>query len=231
MLSQNRAWKAMGLIALAELLCMSVWFSASALVPVLRAEWHLSDSSVSWLTLAVQLGFVAGTLLSAVFNLPDIISSRRLCAASAAGAAVINAAFGLFADGPTSGIVLRFWTGFFLAGVYPPAMKVMATWFRRGRGTALGVLIGALTVGKATPYLFNLLGSDHWRQILLLDSVLALTGGILILKYVKDGPYAVPNAKFDISQAKKVFFNRGVRLANFGYFGHMWEEWRNIFRK
>jgi len=202
---------------------MSLWFSASAVVPALRGEWNLSDSSASWLTVAVQLGFVFGTLLSALLNLPDIINVRTLFAVSAFAGALTNAAFGFYAHGPQVGIPLRFFTGMFLAGVYPPGMKIMATWFRERRGMALGVLVGALTLGKASPYLVNGLGSSDWRYNVLFVSLLAVTGGLVVLFFVADGPHALPAARFDFKQVIKVFSNRGVRLANFGYFGHMWE--------
>ena len=216
-------WRALVLLSLAELLGMSLWFSASAVVPALRDQWHLSDANVSWLTIAVQLGFVAGTLLSAFLNLPDVLSVRYLFAAAAFAGALTNAAFGVYAHDVQSAIGLRFLTGMFLAGVYPPGMKIMATWFVRSRGMALGVLVGALTLGKASPYLVNGLGSSNWRHNILFISLLAVVGGLIVLVFVGDGPHALPAAKFDWKQAVAVFRNRGVRLASFGYFGHMWE--------
>jgi len=216
-------WRALALLALAELLGMSLWFSASAALPALEAEWNLTESAAAWFTLAVQLGFVAGTLASALGNLPDVLSARRLFAASALLGAASNAAFALGAHGPALGVALRFAAGFFLAGVYPPGMKIMASWFRQGRGLALGVLVGALTLGKASPYLVNALGSPNWRVNVLFVSGLAAAGGLIVLIFVGDGPHARPAARFDIGQIGKVFANRGVRLANFGYFGHMWE--------
>lgn len=216
-------WRALGLLSLAELLSMSLWFSAAAVVPKLRVEWNLSDSSVSWLTIAVQLGFVVGTLISAFLNLPDVISVRYLFAFSAFAGALTNAAFGAYAHDAQTGIMLRFLTGMFLAGVYPPGMKIMATWFQRSRGMALGVLVGALTLGKASPYLVNGLGSASWRQNVFFISLLAVGGGLIVLLFVGDGPHALPSARFDWKQALAVFQNRGVRLASFGYFGHMWE--------
>ena len=208
---------------MAELLGMSLWFSASAVVPALRDEWHLGDTAVSWLTISVQIGFVFGTLVSAFLNLPDLISVRFVFAVSALGGAIANAAFGAYAHGPQSGIALRFLTGMFLAGVYPPGMKIMATWFQRSRGMALGVLVGALTLGKASPYLVNGLGSSNWRINVFFISLLAIIGGLIVLLFVDDGPYALPPAQFNWKQAITVFSNRGVRLASFGYFGHMWE--------
>jgi MFS family permease len=202
---------------------MSLWFSASAVAPAVEHEWNLTGSQTGWLTLGVQLGFVAGTLVSALLNLPDVLSARRLFAVSAAAGAAANAAFALAADGLIEGVALRFLTGAFLAGVYPPGMKVMATWFRRGRGMALGVLVGALTLGKAAPYLVNAVGSADWRPNVLAASALAIVGGLIVLFFVGDGPHAAAPARFDLGQVARVFRNRGVRLANFGYFGHMWE--------
>lgn len=202
---------------------MSLWFSAAAAVPALRTEWLLNDSHVSWLTIAVQLGFVAGTLLSAFLNLPDILNTRYLFALSAFAGAVANGVLGAYAHDVNTAIVLRFLTGMCLAGVYPPGMKILATWFYRSRGLALGVLVGALTLGKASPYLINAIGSSNWRQNILFVSLLALLGGLMVLVFVDDGPFAAPPAKFRWNQAFDVFRNRGVRLASFGYFGHMWE--------
>lgn len=216
-------WRALALLAAAELLGMALWFSGSAVVPALSREWQLSPSQISWLAIAVQLGFVAGTLISATLNLPDIISTRHLFAVASFLGAVVNGIFGFYVTDPGTAIALRFLTGICLAGVYPPGMKIMATWFRERRGMALGVLVGALTMGKATPYLVNALGSANWRSNVLLVSLLAVIGGLIVLLFVDDGPYALAPAKFDVSQVVRVFSNRGVRLASFGYFGHMWE--------
>jgi len=220
---QPKRWTALGLLAIAELLCLSLWFSGSAVVPALSKEWSLTESQASWISIAVQLGFVAGTLISAVLNLSDIISSRHLFAVAGIIGAITNAYFGVYAKEPGLAIALRFITGVCLAGVYPPGMKIMATWFRQRRGMALGVLVGALTLGKATPYLVNGLGSANWRNNVLFVSFLAVVGALIVLFFVEDGPYALPRATFDLKQVVRVFSNRGVRLASFGYFGHMWE--------
>jgi len=221
--SLTARWRTLALLAIAELLGMSLWFSGSAVVPALTREWRLSETAAGWLTLSVQIGFVVGTLLSALFNLPDIISPRHLFTLTAICGAIVNAAFGWFAHSASVGITLRFLTGMFLAGVYPPAMKILATWFRHGRGLALGVLVGALTLGKAMPYLINGVGSHNWRTNVTFVSLLAVVGGVVVLLFVSDGPFALPAARFDLSQAGKVFRNHGVRLANLGYLGHMWE--------
>ena len=216
-------WRVLVLLSLAELFGMSLWFSASAVAPLLKAEWALSDSSATWLTLSVQLGFVAGTLASAVLNLPDVWAPRQLVIGASLLGAAANASLALFSHGPTSALVLRFLTGFALAGVYPPGMKILATWFRARRGLALGVLVGALTLGKAAPYLVNAVFGSAWRQSLLAASGLTLVGALLVALFVREGPFALAAARFDLTQVTKVFANRGVRLASFGYFGHMWE--------
>jgi MFS family permease len=213
--------RALALLALALVLSMTTWFSATAVVPQLRAEWALGDTAAAWLTIAVQLGFVTGALVSAALNAADVLPPRMVVLAGAAGAAGANALLGA-TSGAGGAIPLRFATGFFLAGVYPPALKLMATWFRRGRGTALGILVGALTLGSATPHLVNALGGLEWETVVYATSALTLVGGVLALA-VRDGPNPFPRGTFDPHQARRAFSNRGVRLASLGYFGHMWE--------
>jgi len=215
-------WTALILLSVALLLGMSLWFGMSAVAPHVAREWHLTEAATAWLTLTVQLGFVAGTLLSALLNLPDVIRARHLFAICAFLGAAANALLAWTVHSITPAIALRIATGVFLAGVYPPAMKIIATWFKVGRGFALGVLIGALTLGKASPYLVNAVGSSSWRVNLTFASLAGVAGGLIVL-LLHDGPYALPNQPFDLSQVTMVFLNRGVRLANFGYFGHMWE--------
>jgi MFS family permease len=215
-------WRAMWLLALTLVLSMTTWFSASAVVPQLRQEWLLTDGPAAWLTIAVQIGFVIGAVVSSVFNISDIASPRHVILAGAAGAAAANAFLGV-ADGAGFGIPLRFATGFFLAGVYPPALKLMSTWFRKGRGNALGVLVGALVVGNAMPHLVNGLGGLDWRVVIYTTSILTIAGGLIAEFAVTEGPFPFPKATFDPRHAVHVLSNRGVRLASFGYFGHMWE--------
>lgn len=210
------------MLALALVLSMTTWFSASAVIPQLRAQWALSDTAASWLTIAVQIGFVVGAVASSLFNLADVVAPQYVILGGAAGAAAANVGIAA-ADGSELAIPLRFATGFFLAGVYPPSLKLMATWFRKGRGTALGIMVGALTVGSAGPHLVNGLGGLDWQVVIYTTSVLTLLGGIIAGVTVGDGPYPFPRAGFDPRQSRIVFANRGVRLASFGYFGHMWE--------
>ena len=211
------------MLSLAELGALSLWFSASAVLPALTREWALGDGGRAGLTLAVQLGFIVGTLASALGNLPDVWSPRRLVAGSALVGAVANAALALWVDSLTPALVLRFVTGAAMAGAYPPAMKIMATWFREGRGLAIGILVGALTVGSGVPHLVRGLTTLPWRPTLLVASGLAVLAAVLVITLVREGPHRFPAARFDARMAVAVFRDRGARLACFGYFGHMWE--------
>ena len=211
------------LLSLAELLALSLWFSASAVLPALKLEWELGDGGGAALTIAVQAGFIVGTLASALANLPDIVAARTLMVIGAALGALANGALALGVSSLGPALALRFVTGVCLAGAYPPAMKIMATWFREGRGLAIGVLIGALTVGSATPHLIPAITALNWRGTLLVASALALAGAAVVLFFVGDGPHRFPSARFDLRMAAAVFRERGPRLACFGYLGHMWE--------
>jgi MFS family permease len=201
---------------------MTTWLSASAVIPQLRVEWDLSENAAAWLTIAVQLGFVCGALVSGLVNLSDVVSPRHVILGGSIGAALANVLLEI-AGGAAGGIPLRFATGFFLAGVYPPAFKLISTWFRESRGTALGILAGAITLGNAMPHLVNGLGGADWRMGIYVTSILTLAGGLVAEFAVKEGPFPFPRATFDPRQAGRVFANRGVRLASLGYFGHMWE--------
>lgn len=215
-------WRALVFLAAALVMSMSTWFSASAVIPQLRGEWDLSNSAAAWLTIAVQLGFVCGALVSSILNLSDIVPPRHVILGGAIGATLANGLLQI-AGGAAVGIPLRFATGFFLAGVYPPALKLMSTWFRKGRGIALGILVGALTVGSAMPHLVNGLGGLDWRVVIYATSIFTLFGGLISEFAVRDGPFPFPRATFEPRQAGRIFANRGIRLASLGYFGHMWE--------
>jgi MFS family permease len=216
-------WRVLIALALAELLGLTLWFSASAITPTLVLEWQLNEGQSSWLTMSVQLGFVLGTLISALLNLPDILNARYLFATCAFLGALTNGAIGLFVDGIYIALGLRFLTGVFLAGVYPPGMKVMATWFKQDRGMAIGVLVGALTLGSAAPHLLKVIGGPDWRTLMLYASCCSLLASLICLLLVKDGPHATVGARFDWRVTSRALANPGVRLANFGYLGHQWE--------
>jgi MFS family permease len=212
----------LAVVSVAQFLGMTLWFSATAVTPLLIKEYDIPPDRAAWLTMAVQAGFVAGTLLSAAANLADVFHARVLMFAGALVGALANAAV-LVAPGAAAVIGLRFLTGASLALVYPPGMKIAAGWFREGRGLALGVLIGALTLGKAFPHLLTALFGADWRQPMLLVSALAAIGGALVLWLVKDGPHVAATAPFDPHAIRKVLSSRGARLATLGYLGHMWE--------
>ncbi|NIR43802.1 MAG: MFS transporter [Gemmatimonadetes bacterium] len=223
-------WRSLSLLALGQMFALALWFSASAVVPQLRGEWGLSGAQASWLTMSVQLGFVVGALASAALNLADRIAAQRLVALSAALGAGFNAAIALFVDAAWVAITLRFFTGMTLAGVYPPGMKLMATWCKEDRGLCIGLLVGAITVGSALPHLFNALplyggeaGIPPWRPVLMIASGSAALGAALCGFFVRPGPLHALAAPFDPRQAGRALGQRALRLANFGYFGHMWE--------
>ncbi len=213
----------LAVVAVAQFLGLTLWFSATAAAPSIAAELSLTPSGTAWLTMAVQGGFVVGTLLSALLNLADTLNARRLFAIGCAAGAIANAAIP-FVHGAPGVIALRFATGAALACVYPPGLKIAAGWFLERRGTALGVVVGALTIGSAFPHL--LAWGAHgvpWRMLMWLSSALAIAGGLLVLTAVEDGPYVSPSAPFDPHAARQVLRIRGVRLATLGYLGHMWE--------
>jgi MFS family permease len=218
-------WRTLGFLTAAQLLAMSVWFSASAVVPQLTAEWSLSGALQSWLTMSVQIGFVIGALLSAVLNLADRLSAQRLVAVSALAAAVFNAAIPLLDAGPGPTLALRFLTGMALAGVYPPSMKLVASWCREDRGLGIGLLVGAITIGSAVPHLLNATGSGMppWRGVLWLTSGQAVVASVLAALLVRPGPFLGQAPPFDWRFAGRALAHRPTRLANFGYLGHMWE--------
>ena len=216
-------WRQLAVLSLAELLALGVWFSAAAVLPALRREWSLGDAASAALTIAVQAGFIVGTLGAALANLPDVWPARRVMAAGAVLGALANGLLAVAVNDLGSALLLRFVTGLAMAGAYPPAMKIMATWFREGRGLAIGILIGALTIGSATPHLIRGATDLPWRQTLLVASGLALLAAGLVLAFVREGPHAFPAARFNLRMAGAIFRERAPRLACFGYFGHMWE--------
>jgi MFS family permease len=215
-------WRALALLAVAELLGMSLWFAATAMAPQLRQRWGLDAAQAGWLTTIVQLGFVAGTATAAVLNLADVLPSRALFTGAALLGAVANASL-VVAPGFGAALVSRFLTGFFLAGVYPPAMKMVATWFRAARGLAIGTLVGALTVGKATPYLIRALPGANLVTVVLAASAGAVIAAALVGVGYHDGPFPFPRSPFSWRLVATVAGHRETRLATGGYLGHMWE--------
>ena len=201
---------------------MSVWFSASAVSDQYRAMWQLSAAEAGWLTTVVQLGFVVGTASAAVLNLADLVPSRWYFAVSALLAATANAALVEAGDYRTA-IACRFATGVCLAGVYPPAMKMAATWFRTDRGLAIGVIVASLTVGKAAPYLVRSTDASGMRTVVLAASAGAVLSAVLVAVGYRDGPFEFARRPFSWRLVASVVRHRETRLATSGYLGHMWE--------
>lgn len=214
----------LGLIACLQLLGMAMWFSASAVVPTLRQVWGIGDVQAVWLTASVQVGFVLGAVVSAVLNLPDRFRPQHVAAVSAVAAAVCTAAVPVLADGFGTAVALRLVTGVFLAGIYPVGMKLMASWFgASGRGLALGVLVGALTVGSALPHLINGFGDLPWQGVLFTSAGSGLGAAVVAVLWVRQGPHIGGRVRPNPRYVVEMFRERGPLLANLGYFGHMWE--------
>ncbi len=217
-------WRALALLSGAVLLAMSPWFTAAAAGDLLTLRLGLTTGQLSALTGAVQVGFVVGTLVAAVLNLADLVPGRWYFGVSALLAALSNTLL-LAATSPELLLLLRGATGFFLAGVYPPAMKMAATWFRASRGMAIGAVVGALTLGKAAPYLLRAGGGveEGMTWVIQGASLAAVMGGLLILTAYRDGPYPFPRRAFRWGLVATVVRHRETRLATVGYLGHMWE--------
>ena len=213
----------LAVLCLAVVLTLAVWFAGTAAVPDLLASGLVTTAEAGWLTAAVQLGFVAGTLVSAVLSLADRRDPRMLFLASALLAAVATLAQTLVAPSGAAALGLRFVAGAAMAGVYPVGMKLAASWAKGDLGLLIGLLVGALTLGSALPHLIpTLLGGIGWQAAYLGAGVLAGLGGLTIL-FFRPGPQLGARPPFRPSQALEAWRNKGLRLANLGYLGHMWE--------
>lgn len=214
-----------GLIALVQVFALAVWFSASAVVPTLRVEWGIGEAAAVWLTASVQVGFVLGAVGSAVLNLADRFPPHLLLAVSALLAAVCTAVLAVFVDSLALAVPLRLLTGMFLAGVYPVGLKLMASWSgSASRGRAFGMLVGALTLGSALPHLIGAIGTMAWTPVMATAAAITAIGAVISAWLVRSGPFLdtrpiAKNPRYVLS----MFRERGPRLVNLGYFGHMWE--------
>src|SRR5579864_7474979 len=218
-------WTALALIAAAQIGAMSTWFSAAAVAPSLVRAWSLSPAQLALLTVGVQIGFVAGALGLAVSGISDVFSSRLVFVGSALGASAANGLLPAAAGHLFPAVCLRVALGVLLAGVYPTGMKLMAGWFREGRGLAIGTLVGALTLGSALPHFIAAqhAGAVHWQSVIAATSAGAVLSALIVAGFVRPGPFDAPAAPVDLRWAVRALRDPALRLANFGYFGHMWE--------
>lgn len=222
-MASSGKWTSLGVTGLAVILSLTTWFSATAILPELRAMLSLTNQAAAWLTNAVQVGFVVGALASVLLSLADVIPLPRLMSLASLAAALFNAV-PLIVPGTEAVICSRFATGVALALVYPPSLKFIATWFRSGRGLAMGTMVGALTMGSALPHLVRGVGSDvAWQPVMIACSLASLLAAALFAFVLREGPHGFTRTNVDPRQIRAILRNRPVMLANTGYFGHMWE--------
>jgi len=215
-------WRSISLLIVCSVMALSVWFSTAAVLPTLARKYGLTATWGALATSAVALGFVAGTLASAAFGLADRSEPRKLFMVSCFVAAAANAGMVVVDPGGIATIVLRIIAGAAMAGVYPPGMKMASSWAKGDRGLLIGLLVGAITLGSAMPHLIGAFLADNWQATLLASSALTLLAG-LIINLVQTGPSYARAPAFHIRFALQALTNRPLRLANIGYFGHMWE--------
>ncbi|WP_034923037.1 MFS transporter [Gillisia sp. CAL575] len=212
------------IIVFAQFCCTSLWFATNAVLGELLLNFQLNNNALEHLTSAVQFGFIIGTLLFAVFSIADRFSPSKVFFVCALLGAGINAATILETNNFLSLLIIRFSSGFFLAGIYPVGMKIASDYSDKGLGKALGFLVGALVLGTAFPHLLNGFANKiSWKTVILATSAIAILGGFLILLFVPNGPYRKRNYKPAFKTAKLIFKDPKLRIAALGYFGHMWE--------
>lgn len=213
----------LALISICLIGALGTWFSATVILPELTLRTQLGESQQVWLTNAVQLGFVLGAVLIAFFNISDSMSLTVLIALSCTLAALANLLL-LWTDTPFGMITLRLMTGAALSGVYPPVVKLIATWFQKGRGIAMGIIIGALTIGSAMPHLFRAIAAEaNWMFVIWASSLTTFLAGLIFLFFMSEGPFAFARTRFDPLQIIQVLRSKPLTLVNIGYVGHMWE--------
>jgi len=211
-------------IALAQLAGASLWFATNGVMADLQRDWQLPAAALGWLTSAVQIGFVAGTLVFALLTIADRFSPRRVFLVCALAGALCNAMTVLTPERLGPLLAIRFATGFFLAGIYPVGMKIASGWYARGLGAALGILVGALVLGTALPHGLRALGADWpWRSVILTVSLIAAAGGLLLNAAVPDGPHLARSTRINPRALALIWRDPALRAPALGYFGHMWE--------
>ncbi|OIJ15587.1 MFS transporter [Anaerobacillus arseniciselenatis] len=221
-MKNNRCY-ALFWISIAQLFALSLWFSATVIIPDLKLNWTLSPISEALITASVPLGFIFGAFFSAYFGLADRFNARKIFALSAIIGAAINGLL-IFSSSALIAILLRFFTGVTLAGVYPIAVKLLALWFPKKRGLAIGILIAALTLGSALPHFIVIFFANfHWQSVIITSSLMAIFASVIMYFIVKDAPTKAKKTVVSLKLLKEVVKNKPVMLANYGYFGHMWE--------
>lgn len=217
------SWRALGWIGLAELCALSLWFSASVIAPELIQVWNLSSAAEAWLSASVPIGFVIGAFVSSYLGVADRFNPRKVLALSAFLGALLNVSL-ILVNHAFFGILLRVLTGVSLAGVYPTAVKILSQWFPKKRGLAIGILIASLTLGSSLPHFIVMFFSSlNWQVVIICSSILALLAAIIVNWILDDAPVTTNKVPFSFKLIKKVVSNKPVMLANYGYFGHMWE--------
>ncbi len=210
-------------IVFAQFAGTSLWFAGNAVVPDLIEELNLPEMFVGFITMAVQSGFIIGTLMFAILSVADRFSPVKVFLACSVAGAACNL-LTIYSSNFTEVVLARVFTGFFLAGIYPVGMKIASDWHKQGLGKALGYLVGALVLGTAFPHLLKYLGGDlPWRFVLIGTSCLSVFGGLLLFLTISDGPFGSKSGSFKPKMVFQLFKNQNFRLAAFGYFGHMWE--------
>lgn len=212
------------IIIFSQFCCTSLWFASNAIINDLISNYNLEAQALGNLTSAIQFGFITGTLVFALLTIADRFSPSKVFFVSALVAALFNISMLLNTNTLFSLVVLRFFTGFFLAGIYPIGMKIASDYYNKGLGKSLGFLVGALVLGTAFPhFLKGFVNIIPWKYVIIVTSILAVCGGLLLFTFVPNGPYRTPSQKLDFSALFKVFKKLTFRQAAFGYFGHMWE--------
>ncbi len=211
-------------IVLSQFLCTSLWFAGNGVMNDIILKFHLLPEALGYLTAAIQLGFIAGTLIFAILSIADRYAPSTVFFICAVAGAIFNAGVIWNSNTLISILFFRFSTGFFLAGIYPVGMKIAADYFDKGLGKSLGFLVGALVVGTAFPHLLKeIKGTLPWQFVIMATSFLAVFGGILMIIFVPNGPFRKPSLGIRFSAITDVFKDKNFRAAAFGYFGHMWE--------
>ena len=200
----------------------TLWLSGNAVAGQIEAE--LGVKLGGWLTSAVQFGFIIGTLLNAIFAVPERILSSRLFLISAILGALANLSVTILPLDVSTVLLSRFLTGLCLAGIYPIGMKIAADWYGKDLGRAMGFLVGALVLGKAFPYLLKGISFElPWKEFLFYISLISFFGGILLWSLLPDKLLPAQRKQFSIKALSAIFKLPELRAAAFGYFGHMWE--------